>query len=106
MGNYQSDLYPGLRGPELVARMALEKQMAELSAANASARNANILANESAYNFDLAKAYGIRSGPGSAMDFANQAELFNKFLNQQRGSIAGPGVMLFGKLLNQVGKLR
>ena len=106
MGNYQSDLYPGLTGPELVGRMALEKQMAELNAANAAARNANTMAAESAYNFDLAKTYGIRSGPSGAMDFANQAELFNKFLNQERGSLAGPGAVLVGKLLNQVGKLR
>ena len=106
MGAYQSDMYPGLKGPELVGRMMLEKQMADLDASRAAASIAATLAEESRYNLDLAKAYGIRSGPSGAMDFANQSELFNKFLNQRAGSKVGAGATILGKLLKAAGKVK
>ena len=106
MQNYMSDFYPGLKGPELLGRWELEKRMAELGTAKAVERSANTAAAESSYNLDLAKTYGIRSGPSGAMDFANQAELFNKFLNQRAGSKVGAGAAILGKLLQAAGRMK
>ena len=106
MQNYMSDFYPGLQGPELLGRWELEKKMAELGTAKAVERSANTAAAESSYNLDLAKTYGIRSGPSGAMDFANEAELFNKFLNQRAGSKVGAGAAILGKLLQAAGRMK
>ena len=102
MANYASDNYPGLTGPEIQGRMAWEKLMADLETSRATARSANTQAEESRYNLDLAKTYGIRSGPSGAMDFANQSELINKMLNQSNGSRVGAGLSIAGKLLNTI----
>lgn len=104
MDSYMSDFYPGLRGPELVGRMNMERLMADLDTSRASAAQAATLAEESRYNLDLAKRYGIRSGTSGAMDFANQAELVNKMLNQPNGSKVGAGLSIAGKLLKEVAK--
>jgi len=82
--------------------MAWEKLMADLETSRATARSANTQAEESRYNLDLAKTYGIRSGTSGAMDFANQSELINKMLNQPNGSRVGAGLSIAGKLLNTI----
>ena len=102
MANYASDNYPGLTGPEIQGRMAWEKLMADLDTSRATAASAITQAEESRYNLDLAKTYGIRSGSSGAMDFANQSELINKMLNQPNGSRVGAGLSIAGKLINSI----
>ena len=106
MNNYASDLYPGLTGPEIQGRMAWEKLMADLQTSRANAAASVTAANEAKYNFDLAQEYGIRSGPSGAMDFANQSELINRFLNKKNGSKTGAALTILGKLVNGIPKGR
>ena len=96
------DLYPGLTGPEIQGRMAWEKLMADLQTSRANAAASVTAANEAKYNFDLAQEYGIRSGPSGAMDFANQSELINRFLNQKNGSKTGAAITILGKVMNAI----
>ena len=89
----------------MAARMQFDKMQADTGIATLADESATRAA-EAKYNLNLAQEYGIRSGPSGAMDFANQAELFNKLLNQRDGSKLGAGLTIFGKLLNEASKAR
>ena len=99
MNMLMSDNYPGLQGPEMAARMQFDKMQADTRNSQALADESTTRAAEARYNLNLAQEYGIRSGPSGAMDFANQAELFNKLLNQPDGSKLGAGADHFWEAL-------